>query len=150
MLQSIHTIVNLLLLSVHFSAPKTLSLYPSIQLVKEKGSCVFGRSMSWSSAQQYCRDNHKDLAMIENQEENMEALNAKPSSSMVWIGLYREPWIWSDGSTNSFRNWYPTGLNNIDENQHCAIVNPKHDWVDEFCDVPYVFVCHQGDHSKKC
>uniref|UniRef100_A0A3B3E0L1 C-type lectin domain-containing protein n=1 Tax=Oryzias melastigma TaxID=30732 RepID=A0A3B3E0L1_ORYME len=98
-------------------------------------------TMSWSSAQQYCRENYKDLAMIENQEENMEALKAKPNSSIVWIGLYREPWTWSDGTLSSFRNWEPSGLNNVEKRQHCALENPQHQWADEFCDVPWVFVC---------
>ncbi|RVE63118.1 hypothetical protein OJAV_G00165240 [Oryzias javanicus] len=84
--------------------------------------------MSWSSAQQYCRENYKDLAMIENQEENMEAQNTKPSSSIVWIGLYREPWTWSDGSKSSFRNWYPSGLNNDGGHQHCGTENYNHVW----------------------
>uniref|UniRef100_A0A3B3E048 C-type lectin domain-containing protein n=1 Tax=Oryzias melastigma TaxID=30732 RepID=A0A3B3E048_ORYME len=117
---------------------------------KSKNYIYINQAMSWSSAQQYCRENYKDLAMIENQEENMEALKAKPSSSTVWIGLYREPWTWSDGTLSSFRNWYPTGLNNVNESQHCVTENPQHQWADEFCDVPWVFVCHQGDHSKKC
>uniref|UniRef100_H2MP93 C-type lectin domain-containing protein n=1 Tax=Oryzias latipes TaxID=8090 RepID=H2MP93_ORYLA len=110
----------------------------------------FLQTMSWSSAQQYCRENYKDLAMVENQEENTEAKNAKPSSDLVWIGLYREPWTWSDGSKSSFRNWLPnTGLNNIDKNQHCITENPQHQWADEFCNIPWVFVCHQGEHLKK-
>uniref|UniRef100_A0A3B3ILD4 C-type lectin domain-containing protein n=1 Tax=Oryzias latipes TaxID=8090 RepID=A0A3B3ILD4_ORYLA len=74
-------------------------------------------------------ENYKDLAMIENQEENTEAQNTKLSNYRVWIGLYREPWTWSDGSKSSFRNWLPnTGLNNINENQHCITENPQHQW----------------------
>uniref|UniRef100_A0A3P9KSD6 C-type lectin domain-containing protein n=1 Tax=Oryzias latipes TaxID=8090 RepID=A0A3P9KSD6_ORYLA len=116
----------------------------------KKNYVFINQAMSWSSAQQYCRENYKDLAMIENQEENTEAKNAKPSSDLVWIGLYREPWTWSDGSKSSFRNWLPTtGLNNIDENQHCITENPQHQWADEFCNIPWVFVCHQGEHLKK-
>uniref|UniRef100_A0A3P9IA90 C-type lectin domain-containing protein n=1 Tax=Oryzias latipes TaxID=8090 RepID=A0A3P9IA90_ORYLA len=115
-----------------------------------KNYVFINQTMSWSSAQQYCRENYKDLAMIENQEENTEAKNAKPSSDLVWIGLYREPWTWSDGSKSSFRNWLPnTGLNNIDKNQHCITENPQHQWADEFCNIPWVFVCHQGEHLKK-
>uniref|UniRef100_A0A3B3E0U2 C-type lectin domain-containing protein n=1 Tax=Oryzias melastigma TaxID=30732 RepID=A0A3B3E0U2_ORYME len=117
---------------------------------QNKKSYIFiNQSMSWSSAQQYCRDNHKDLAMIENQEENMEALNAKPSSSKPWIGLYREPWTWSDGSLSSFRNWYPSGSDNYGGNQHCVTENTDHEWGDERCSIERVFVCHQGDHQRK-
>uniref|UniRef100_A0A8C7X075 C-type lectin domain-containing protein n=1 Tax=Oryzias sinensis TaxID=183150 RepID=A0A8C7X075_9TELE len=92
----------------------------------KKNYVFINQTMSWSSAQQYCRKNYKDLAMIENQEENTEAQNAKPSSDLVWIGLYREPWTWSDGSKSSFRNWYPSGSDNDGGNQHCGTENSIH------------------------
>uniref|UniRef100_A0A3B3H3M7 C-type lectin domain-containing protein n=1 Tax=Oryzias latipes TaxID=8090 RepID=A0A3B3H3M7_ORYLA len=108
-----------------------------------KNYVFINQTMSWSSAQQYCRENYKDLAMIENQEENTEAQNTKPSNYKVWIGLYQEPWTWSDGSKSSFRNWYPSGLNNYGGNQHCGTENSEHVWGDEDCRVKRVFVCHQ-------
>uniref|UniRef100_A0A8C7Y815 C-type lectin domain-containing protein n=1 Tax=Oryzias sinensis TaxID=183150 RepID=A0A8C7Y815_9TELE len=114
-----------------------------------KNYVFINQTMSWSSAQQYCRKNYKDLAMIENQEENTEAQNAKPSNNVVWIGLYREPWTWSDGSRSSFRNWYPSGSDNDGGNQHCGSENSIHVWGDEDCSIKRVFVCHQGEHVKK-
>uniref|UniRef100_A0A8C7WSC4 C-type lectin domain-containing protein n=1 Tax=Oryzias sinensis TaxID=183150 RepID=A0A8C7WSC4_9TELE len=78
--------------------------------------------------------NYKDLAMIENQEENTEAQNAKPSNNVVWIGQYREPWTWSDGSRSSFRNWNASYLNNYAGSQHCGIENSDHNWDDLNCD----------------
>ncbi|RVE63120.1 hypothetical protein OJAV_G00165260 [Oryzias javanicus] len=89
-----------------------------------------------------------DLAMIENQRENMEALNAIPSSSEAWIGLYREPWTWSDGSLSSFKNWLPTGLRNDYGNQHCGIEFSNHGWADELCSYKRVFICHQVSKRK--
>ncbi|XP_020566134.1 L-selectin-like [Oryzias latipes] len=104
--------------------------------------------MSWSSAQQYCRKNYKDLAMIENQEENTEAQNTKPSNYKVWIGLYQEPWTWSDGSKSSFRNWDPSSLNNYGGNQHCGTENSENVWGDEDCSVKRAFICHQVSKRK--
>uniref|UniRef100_A0A3P9IAH6 C-type lectin domain-containing protein n=1 Tax=Oryzias latipes TaxID=8090 RepID=A0A3P9IAH6_ORYLA len=103
-------------------------------------------SLNWSEAQ---LKNYKDLAMIENQEENTEAKNAKPSNYVAWIGLYREPWTWSDGSKSSFRDWDPSGINNYAGNQHCGTENSEHVWGGEDCSVKRVFVCHQGEHLKK-
>uniref|UniRef100_A0A3P9KSA3 C-type lectin domain-containing protein n=1 Tax=Oryzias latipes TaxID=8090 RepID=A0A3P9KSA3_ORYLA len=115
----------------------------------KKNYVFINQAMSWSSAQQYCRKNYKDVAMIENQEENTEAQNAKPSSDVVWIGLYREPWTWSDGSKSSFRNWNDSYLNNYADKQHCGIENSDHNWDDLNCGMERVFVCHQGEHLKK-
>uniref|UniRef100_A0A3B3E0H7 C-type lectin domain-containing protein n=1 Tax=Oryzias melastigma TaxID=30732 RepID=A0A3B3E0H7_ORYME len=99
--------------------------------------CFNGKKICYLQGFQtlYCRYNHKDLAMIESQEKNVEAQNAIPSNSMVWIGLYREPWTWSDGSTSSFRNWYPSGLDNYNGNQHCGTENSDHEWGDELSDL---------------
>ncbi|RVE63119.1 hypothetical protein OJAV_G00165250 [Oryzias javanicus] len=113
-----------------------------------KNYIFVNETMSWSSAQEFCRENYTDLAMIENQEENTEAQDAKPSSSLVWIGLYREPWTWSDGSLSSFRNWYPSGLNNYDGNQHCVTENPEHEWADDLCSLKRTFVCQQVSKLK--
>uniref|UniRef100_A0A3P9KSG0 C-type lectin domain-containing protein n=1 Tax=Oryzias latipes TaxID=8090 RepID=A0A3P9KSG0_ORYLA len=142
-------------LSDGLSLVLTCSLYLSWQMWPTTVSCISGsqiplrqyhyvnRPLNWSEAQ---LENYKDLAMIENQEENTDAQNTKLSNYRVWIGLYREPWTWSDGSKSSFRNWLPnTGLNNINENQHCITENPQHQWADESCNIPWVFVCHQGD-----
>ncbi|XP_023820358.2 putative C-type lectin domain family 20 member A isoform X1 [Oryzias latipes] len=114
----------------------------------KKNYVFINQAMSWSSAQQYCRKNYKDLAMIENQEENTEAQNAKPSSDVVWIGLYREPWTWSDGSNSSFRNWNDSYLNNYADKQHCGIENSDHNWDDLNCGMERVFVCHQVSKRK--
>uniref|UniRef100_H2MP99 C-type lectin domain-containing protein n=1 Tax=Oryzias latipes TaxID=8090 RepID=H2MP99_ORYLA len=116
----------------------------------KKNYIFINQTMSWSSAQQYCRKNYKDLAMIENQEENTEAQNTKPSNYKVWIGLYQEPWTWSDGSKSSFRNWDPSSLNNYGGNQHCGTENSENVWGDEDCSVKRAFICHQGEHLKKC
>uniref|UniRef100_A0A8C7WUC6 C-type lectin domain-containing protein n=1 Tax=Oryzias sinensis TaxID=183150 RepID=A0A8C7WUC6_9TELE len=123
------------------SVKNVFTCFVSVTDQNKKNYVFINQAMSWSSAQQYCRKNYKDLAMIENQEENTEAQNAKPSNNVVWIGLYREPWTWSDGSRSSFRNWLPTtGLNNVDKNQHCITENPQHQWADEFCNIPWLFL----------
>uniref|UniRef100_A0A8C7X8W6 C-type lectin domain-containing protein n=1 Tax=Oryzias sinensis TaxID=183150 RepID=A0A8C7X8W6_9TELE len=122
-----------------------LLLYSAVTDQNKKNYVFINQTMSWSSAQQYCRKNYKDLAMIENQGENTEAQNAKPSKNVVWIGLYREPWTWSDGSRSSFRNWNPIFFDNYGGNQHCGTENSIHVWGDVDCSIKRVFICHQGD-----
>uniref|UniRef100_A0A3P9KSF5 C-type lectin domain-containing protein n=1 Tax=Oryzias latipes TaxID=8090 RepID=A0A3P9KSF5_ORYLA len=126
--------------------PSFLTSFLAAFTDQNKKNYVFiNQAMSWSSAQQYCRENYKDLAMIENQEENTEAQNAKPSNYVVWIGLYREPWTWSDGSKSSFRNLDPSSLNNYGGNQHCGTENSENVWGDEDCSVKRVF-----RHPPRC
>ncbi|KAM9723735.1 macrophage mannose receptor 1-like [Menidia menidia] len=100
-------------------------------------------SETWQSAQQHCREHFTDLAMIENEAENTEANNAKPGGSFYWIGLYRNPWTWSDRSQSSFRNWHPTSKNNNGLKQHCVVENTDHEWGDDNCDVKKPFICHE-------
>ncbi|XP_067100235.1 proteoglycan 3-like, partial [Osmerus mordax] len=63
---------------------------------------------TWRDAQIYCRQSYTDLASIRNQAENIEIQQlvlGENSSAIVWIGLFKDDWKWSDGSTSSFRYW---------------------------------------------
>uniref|UniRef100_A0A3P9ATG8 C-type lectin domain-containing protein n=1 Tax=Maylandia zebra TaxID=106582 RepID=A0A3P9ATG8_9CICH len=64
--------------------------------------------MNWIQAQNYCRKTYTDLASVRNQSEipQLKAI----ATSTAWIGLYRNSWKWSDGSTLSFTNWFPNLL----------------------------------------
>uniref|UniRef100_A0A3B4AKV3 C-type lectin domain-containing protein n=1 Tax=Periophthalmus magnuspinnatus TaxID=409849 RepID=A0A3B4AKV3_9GOBI len=100
-------------------------------------------ALNWTEAQQYCRqhytdlatfwslgDHHTDLAMIEDETEDSAVSSLYPGAH-VWIGLYREPWRWSDGSHSNFTNWYSTapdsGL------QPCAREQSTYLWNDRPC-----------------
>ncbi|XP_067100242.1 macrophage mannose receptor 1-like [Osmerus mordax] len=63
---------------------------------------------TWRDAQIYCRQSYTDLASIRNQAENIEIQQlvlGENSSAIVWIGLFKDDWKWSDQSTSSFRSW---------------------------------------------
>ncbi|XP_029692633.1 putative C-type lectin domain family 20 member A isoform X2 [Takifugu rubripes] len=59
------------------------------------------KPMSWMDAQSYCRQHYTDLASVRDKSEN-EQIQLISSSPQIWIGLYRGPWKWSDGSSTSF------------------------------------------------
>uniref|UniRef100_A0A667WJH7 C-type lectin domain-containing protein n=1 Tax=Myripristis murdjan TaxID=586833 RepID=A0A667WJH7_9TELE len=58
---------------------------------------------NWSDAQSHCRQSYTDLASVRNLTENEEIRGL--ISYISWIGLFRDAWKWSDGSTMSFSKW---------------------------------------------
>uniref|UniRef100_A0A8C6LKY8 C-type lectin domain-containing protein n=1 Tax=Nothobranchius furzeri TaxID=105023 RepID=A0A8C6LKY8_NOTFU len=121
--------------------------------VKNRGSTAAYRSgmplttylsgYVWTDAAQfYCQQHYKDLAVIENNAEYTQISQIKLSQPTVWIGLYRVPWTWSDKSQSSFRNWSPNGIDN-NGNEYCASENDQHEWRDDKCDLPQVFICER-------
>ncbi|KAM9722804.1 macrophage mannose receptor 1-like isoform 2-T2 [Menidia menidia] len=109
----------------------------------EKNNFHIPTKKTWQSAQQHCREHFTDLAMIENEAENTAAFNATPGTGSYWIGLYRNPWTWSDRSQSSFRNWHPIYKENNGGQQHCVVENTDHEWADEDCGAEWPFLCHQ-------
>ncbi|XP_062255016.1 L-selectin-like [Platichthys flesus] len=103
---------------------------------------------TWYASMEYCRGHYTDLAMIENQKENSQVISVKPSSIVVWIGLYRGPWTWSDLSQSSFRNWKTLSLENFIGNGSCAVENPLHEWSYLPCEDRYPFICQQVPRQK--
>ncbi|XP_073325541.1 uncharacterized protein [Pagrus major] len=100
--------------------------------------------MNWTEAQSYCRDHHTDLASVRNTAENQEVKDVIPSRGIVWIGLFRDSWKWSDGRNSSFRYWDQGEPDNYGENQACVVANLGRDgkWRDHLCSRNRSFVCY--------
>uniref|UniRef100_A0A3B4UCY1 C-type lectin domain-containing protein n=1 Tax=Seriola dumerili TaxID=41447 RepID=A0A3B4UCY1_SERDU len=92
---------------------------------------------TWKDAQTYCRTYHTDLAMIENAQENVEVMSVM-STDIAWIGLYREPWRWSDNSSSSFTNWQDRQPDNY-AGEYCVAESSDHGWHDLKCDYKTFF-----------
>uniref|UniRef100_A0AAV2LVT7 C-type lectin domain-containing protein n=1 Tax=Knipowitschia caucasica TaxID=637954 RepID=A0AAV2LVT7_KNICA len=104
---------------------------------------------TWAESRSYCRQHHTDLAMIQDQSENSAVL-AISSTYQVWVGLYREPWRWSDGSTSSFTNWMNVQPGNSRGIEHCVLENIYHQWNDGVCSQTYPFFCQREfTHAEK-
>uniref|UniRef100_A0A8C9XC64 C-type lectin domain-containing protein n=1 Tax=Sander lucioperca TaxID=283035 RepID=A0A8C9XC64_SANLU len=60
---------------------------------------------TWLDAQSYCRDNHTDLISGVKQLKDFKKQYPNDVNQIFWIGLFRDCWSWSDGSSFSFRLW---------------------------------------------
>uniref|UniRef100_A0A3B3HH45 C-type lectin domain-containing protein n=1 Tax=Oryzias latipes TaxID=8090 RepID=A0A3B3HH45_ORYLA len=101
------------------------------------------KSMNWSSAQQYCRQNFKDLATVRN-ETDWQRIYVKTDSQNSWIGLYRDSNIsWSDGSSFSFNKTRFSLLLWPNYAQCGFYYKPDTaGWRFESCTYAYAFVCY--------
>ncbi|XP_039465627.1 macrophage mannose receptor 1-like isoform X1 [Oreochromis aureus] len=111
----------------------------SIHLIKKK--------MTWTKAQNYCRDHYTDLASGLDQAdgEEFKILNKSQGSPMnVWIGLFRDTWRWSDGSNFSFRHWNMESFYDGQNNRKCAVtlLNRSGKWSSDECNKKNPFFCY--------
>ncbi|XP_043953410.1 C-type mannose receptor 2-like [Gambusia affinis] len=98
---------------------------------------------TWQEAQSYCREKHTDLISGTKQLEDEEL---KKLINFVfrylYIGLFRDNWRWSDGSSFSFRHWN-NQLNNPESfSDQCAMIDDGGRWKNENCDERKPFICY--------
>lgn len=108
---------------------------------KVLSSFIFvNKTLSWMDAQRYCREHHTDLASVRNQSEN-DQIQRTSNAQHIWIGLYRGPWKWSDGSSTSLirekTNINETHANNLSS---CGVIKNKMLTVSR-CDLKLSSVC---------
>ena len=108
---------------------------------------VTATNKNWADAQRYCRENHTDLASVRNEAENEKIKTVLGSADEAWIGLFRDAWEWSDGSTSSFRHWETGEPDNGDNsNGICAEIKKMSSgqWYDAGCQHSSNFICYEG------
>lgn len=115
-------------------------------MFSDTSSSIFvGVSKSWRDAQSYCRDHYTDLASVRNQSESPQ-LKAIATST-AWIGLYRNSWKWSDGSTLSFTNWFSNAPSTL-VTASCG-ASSSVNWVNSNCLNTRNFACFTGEFSSQ-
>ncbi|KAA8577397.1 hypothetical protein FQN60_016764, partial [Etheostoma spectabile] len=76
-------------------------------------------SLTWTGAQNYCRTQYTDLASVRDMTENQKIHGMLGGRGVFWIGLFRDSWKWSDGSSSSFSFWKTGQPDNKNPNQTC-------------------------------
>uniref|UniRef100_A0A3B3WKV8 C-type lectin domain-containing protein n=1 Tax=Poecilia mexicana TaxID=48701 RepID=A0A3B3WKV8_9TELE len=109
---------------------------------------LINQKKTWQEAQSYCREKHTDLISGTKQlqdEEVKKLMNSTSDSS--YIGLFRDTWRWSDGSSFSFRHWNKDFNNQIINSGQCAMT--KFDdggrWRNVNCTERKPFICYDGE-----
>uniref|UniRef100_A0A3Q3GGX6 C-type lectin domain-containing protein n=1 Tax=Labrus bergylta TaxID=56723 RepID=A0A3Q3GGX6_9LABR len=105
------------------------------------------KAMNWTDAREYCRNHHTDLAMMLTEPEARD-LGTVKGPHRVWIGMYREPWRWSDNRNSSFKNWGRGEPSNYASAQYCVYFYRDKTWGDSECSKLFPFWCQTGDKRK--
>ncbi|XP_077083486.1 putative C-type lectin domain family 20 member A [Siphateles boraxobius] len=103
--------------------------------------------MPWGKAQNYCRENHIDLATVQSVEDwttLQEVADEEKYRSFSWIGLYNDinSWRWSyQEESLVFQSWFLGQPDNYGSGEECVAIYFPGDWRDFYCDQIRYFVC---------
>ncbi|XDV19530.1 hypothetical protein PO909_024986 [Leuciscus waleckii] len=103
--------------------------------------------MPWGKAQNYCRENHIDLATVQSDEDwttLQEVENEERFRSFAWIGLYNDinSWRWSyQDESVVFQSWLSGQPDNYGAGEECVAIYYPGYWRDYSCDLTRYFVC---------
>ncbi|KAK2913214.1 hypothetical protein Q8A67_001613 [Cirrhinus molitorella] len=105
------------------------------------------QKMNWSDAQTFCRQKHTDLVSIRNQDENQQVRDLVPLGTLVFIGLFKDYFRWSDNSWSSFRSW---SVGEPDDSGACVEqrLSDINTWADQNCDESRPFICQDGEKMQ--
>lgn len=88
------------------------------------------------------------MAFVSTETDNSDIANLADvwKGIKVWVGLFNDAWMWSDGREASFRYW----LSSKEGGGDCAsvAVSQQGRWVGADCHEKATFVC-QGGESRQ-
>ncbi|XP_015257733.1 PREDICTED: C-type mannose receptor 2-like [Cyprinodon variegatus] len=105
------------------------------------------QNKTWLEAQRYCRENHTDLVsgLPQLQEDELKGYSSLIEKHfLISIGLFRDTWRWSDGSSFSFRHWNDQFNNDQYNTGQCAmtVFDDEGRWKTDSCTVRKPFICY--------
>ncbi|XP_071385652.1 C-type mannose receptor 2-like, partial [Centroberyx affinis] len=125
----------------HFSSPH---LHRHYQFINQP--------MTWHQAQNYCREEHTDLATVDSMEDMKQlARLVKVGVSNVWLGMYRV-WGWTLSQSDDYQegeaeysNWK---VNEPGRKGHCGVMSMAGGWRATNCTRPKPFFCYNGSATE--
>ncbi|TDH09018.1 hypothetical protein EPR50_G00103610 [Perca flavescens] len=109
---------------------------------------IINSEKTWLDAQSYCRENYTDLISGVKQLEDFKTqplnyVKQPPNDDEpLWIGLFRDCWSWSDGSSFSFRSWDKDEPKDDDPKKKCAMTRSNGNWSSADCNETKPFFCY--------
>uniref|UniRef100_A0A3Q3AER9 C-type lectin domain-containing protein n=1 Tax=Kryptolebias marmoratus TaxID=37003 RepID=A0A3Q3AER9_KRYMA len=104
---------------------------------------------TWLEAQNYCREHHTDLisGLNQLQDKLQGELSPVQNNPFIYIGLFRDTWRWSDGSSFSFRHWNLQFNNDKYNSGQCAmtVFDDGGRWKNGDCTDRNPFICYDGE-----
>lgn len=98
----------------------------------------------WRDAQTFCRQQHTDLVSVRNPDENQLIKALVPQGALVFIGLFKDFFRWSDNSRSPFRRW-SVGEPNGSGDCVLQTLSNINTWADQKCAETRPFICQDGE-----
>ncbi|CAL1591156.1 unnamed protein product [Knipowitschia caucasica] len=109
------------------------------------------KKMSWSEAQSHCREQHTDLASVNDMKDLKNLKAAANGRTDAWIGLHQtsdnptdKKWHWSQPTVRykeGEAQWTPGQPDSVTEN--CVVMTRDVKWNDTPCHYPHIgFICY--------
>nr|XP_055048296.1 secretory phospholipase A2 receptor-like [Misgurnus anguillicaudatus] len=100
---------------------------------------LINKSLSWSDALSYCRQNHVDLVSVDSEEiqHRVSGLVKKASTPEVWLGLRHScalgVWFWMNGQMVCYQNWVNSTVDKSCDTVRSGAVQSGGDqrWLDQ-------------------
>ncbi|XP_013862926.1 C-type lectin BML-2-like [Austrofundulus limnaeus] len=98
--------------------------------------------LAWTEARDVCRTNFTDLVSLRNDAEH-QMVQELTSGQTVYLGLFKDPWVWSDMSDSSLRYWKKSQPVNVGGTDNCVAMLKMESgrWGNRNCNETHPFLC---------
>ncbi|NWZ03110.1 CLC4E protein, partial [Loxia curvirostra] len=104
-------------------------------------------TLSWGRARNACADLGAELAVVNDEEEQVFLLENSNRSSSYWLGLtdleQEGKWRWVTGQEPQYIFWDVWLKEEQQELKDCGALGPKGRWVSALCSQPLRWICEK-------